>query len=63
MRVSVDDSQCRGHGVCVALCPQVFSLTDGGYAVADPGVVPPALEDDVRQAIMSCPEQAITEEG
>lgn len=63
MRVSVDDSQCRGHGVCVALCPQVFSLTDGGYAVADPGVVPAELEDDVRQAIMSCPEQAITEDG
>lgn len=61
MRVFVDDSSCRGHGVCVALCPEVFSLTDGGYAVADPGDVDPALEDSVRDAITSCPENAIRE--
>lgn len=61
MKVTVDDSQCRGHGVCVALCPEVFSLTDGGYAVAVSGEIDPALADSVQQAIESCPENAISE--
>ena len=34
MRASVNDGLCRGHGVCVALCPEVFTLTDWGYAEA-----------------------------
>ena len=34
MRVWVDDQRCRGHGMCLTLCPDVFSLTDDGYAEA-----------------------------
>ena len=62
MKVFVDDSRCRGHGVCVALCPEVFSLTDGGYAEAIPGDVAAQYQDAVRDAITSCPENAISEE-
>ena len=40
MKVTVDDDRCRGHGMCLTLCPEVFSLTDDGYAVADPSEVP-----------------------
>ena len=29
MKVWVDDQRCRGHGVCVTLCEEVFNLTDG----------------------------------
>jgi ferredoxin len=47
--VTVDDERCRGHGVCTGLCPEVFTLTDDGYAVA-------AAHD----AIDNCPEHAIT---
>ncbi|MFZ1175342.1 MAG: ferredoxin [Mycobacterium sp.] len=61
MKVWVDDQRCRGHGVCVTLCPDVFSLTDDGYAVAIASDVPKELEADTYEAIQCCPEQAISE--
>jgi ferredoxin len=61
MKVSVDDQCCRGHGVCVTLCPEVFSLTDDGYSVAITSDVPKELEAATREAIECCPEQAIHE--
>ena len=61
MKVWVDDQRCRGHGVCVTLCPDVFSLTDDGYAVAIASSVPEELEAATLEAIESCPEQAIGE--
>jgi ferredoxin len=62
MKVRVDDERCRGHGVCVTLCPDVFALTDDGYAVAADSDVPAELEEAVSDAVDSCPEQAITAE-
>jgi ferredoxin len=61
MKVTVDDSRCRGHGVCITLCADVFSLTDDGYAVAIDSDVPAELEADAHEAIQCCPEQAISE--
>jgi ferredoxin len=61
MRVWVDDGTCRGHGMCLTLCPQVFSLTDDGYAEAITSDVPTELEAATREAIECCPEQAISE--
>jgi ferredoxin len=61
MRVTVDDGRCRGHGMCLTICPEVFDLTDDGYAVADPAEVPSVLEDAAREAIENCPERAINE--
>jgi ferredoxin len=61
MKVSVDDQRCRGHGVCVTLCPEVFSLTDDGYSVAIADEVPSGSEAATREAIDCCPEQAISE--
>lgn len=60
MKAVVDDDRCCGHGVCVALCPDVFDLTDDGYAVAVGTDVPPGLETTVREAATQCPEAAIT---
>ena len=60
MKVSVDDDRCRGHGVCCSLCPEVFELSEDGYAVvADPDV-PAEHQDAVRSAAATCPERAIT---
>ncbi len=61
MRVWVDDQRCRGHGVCTTLCPEVFSLTDDGYAEAITSAVPTEFEAATREAIQSCPEQAISD--
>jgi ferredoxin len=60
MRVELDDDRCGGHGTCCTLCPEVFTLTDDGYAeVADPQV-PAGFEDAVREAVRTCPTQAIS---
>ena len=60
MRVTVDDEGCRGHGICCTICPEVFTLTDDGYTVAQPPNVPPQYEDAVKRAVQSCPERAIS---
>lgn len=61
MRVWVDDGTCRGHGMCLTLCPEVFSLTEDGYAEAITSDIPTELEVAAREAIECCPEQAIKE--
>ncbi|GAB3008496.1 ferredoxin [Mycobacterium bourgelatii] len=61
MKVRVDDGVCRGHGMCLTLCPEVFNLTDDGYAEAITSEVPTELEEATREAIACCPEQAIKE--
>ncbi|MGV0810453.1 ferredoxin [Mycolicibacterium boenickei] len=60
MKVHVDDDRCRGHGVCVAVCPDVFTLTDGGYAEPLLPEVSDELRPAVHQAANDCPEHAIT---
>ena len=61
MKVKVDEDRCRGHGMCLTLCPDVFQMTDDGYSVADPSEVPAGLEAAAKDAIDNCPEQAISE--
>ena len=50
MKVTVDDDRCRGHGMCLTLCPEVFDMTDDGWAVAVPEDVPEGLEAAAREA-------------
>jgi ferredoxin len=50
----------RGHGACVAVCPELFTLTDAGYAEVTGAAVPPALEALAAEANASCPERAIS---
>lgn len=61
MKVAVDADRCRGHGVCISICPAVFTMTHDGYSVADTGDVPVDSRAAVREAIECCPEQAISE--
>ncbi|RAY16303.1 ferredoxin [Actinomadura craniellae] len=60
MKAAVDEDRCRGHGVCNALCPEVFTLTDDGYAEVRVPQVPAEFEETVRTAVGQCPERAIT---
>jgi ferredoxin len=60
MKASVDADVCAGFAHCWALCPDVFELSDAGYAVVTVDEIPPELEDTVRTAAQNCPTNAIT---
>jgi len=62
VKVRVDEDMCRGHAVCCTLCPEVFVLTDDGYATVQVDEVPGEHEAAVRSAVTRCPERAITAE-
>ncbi|WP_179472069.1 ferredoxin [Mycolicibacterium vinylchloridicum] len=59
MKASIDDGRCRGHGVCTTICPEVFAMTDDGYAEAILDEVPDGLQDSAREAAEACPENAV----
>ncbi|MCK0090785.1 ferredoxin [Rhodococcus sp. HNM0563] len=61
MKVRVDPDRCQGHTLCAMAAPDVFELSDiDGHATAIDSEIPADLEENVREAVRSCPEQAIT---
>jgi len=60
MKVTVDPEVCAGHAHCWALCPEVFGLSDDGYAFVRVDEVPLELEATVQRAAGRCPTHAIT---
>jgi ferredoxin len=60
MKVSVDEDRCAGHGVCCAICPEVFELTELGYATVHAPEVPTEHQAAVRAAANQCPSLAIS---
>lgn len=60
MKAAVDADSCRGHGICWSICPEVFHLTDDGYAEVLTPDVPAEHQEAARKAQGSCPERAIT---
>jgi ferredoxin len=60
VKVSVDSERCQGHTLCSMIAPDSFQLSDiDGTASPVNDVVPADQEDAVREAVHSCPEQAI----
>ena len=60
MKVRVDQDRCQGHTLCAMIAPEMFQLSDiDGSSSAVTEVVPADQEDLVREAVQSCPEQAI----
>jgi ferredoxin len=61
VKVHVDQERCQGHTLCSMIAPIVFELSeiDGHASPVDENV---ALdqEDQVREAVHSCPERAIS---
>ncbi len=61
MKVFVDSERCQGHTLCSMIAPDSFELSDiDGTASPVHEVVPAELQDAVREAVLSCPEQAIS---
>jgi ferredoxin len=63
MRVEIDVEMCQGHGRCAVVCPELFDIDDSGYGFVRTEV-PDAFTADLvsraRQAVLNCPERAIT---
>lgn len=59
MKVTVDWGGCRGHDVCLTVCPEMFSLTDDGYAQVPSPDVPLEFEQGVAYAERASHEHAI----
>jgi ferredoxin len=60
VRVRVDPAQCQGHTLASMIAPTWFELDDiDGHACAVEDEVPVQLLSQVREAMQSCPEQAI----
>jgi len=60
MKAIVDEDRCRGHGVCCSTCPDVFALTDDGYAEVLVDEIPDESAESVGEAVANCPERAIS---
>ena len=61
MKVTVDQDLCISCGLCIDLSSSVFDWNDDGKAEAIVDEVPADAEDDTKEAIDSCPSEAIQE--
>lgn len=61
MKVRVDSGRCQGHTLCAMIAPDSFELSDiDGTSSPVNEIVPDDQQDAVREAVSSCPEQAIS---
>ncbi len=60
--MKVITEQCIGCGACSAIAPEVFEMTDEGYAKVKIDPIPEELMDDAVEAQNSCPTSAIVSE-
>jgi ferredoxin len=65
VRVHIDLDRCQGHGQCQAVAPRVFFLGEDDRAhLQAPGQdISAADEQAVEDAIVMCPEAAISREA
>lgn len=52
------NEDCIGCGLCNSICPEVFSMTDEGFATACSDI-PEKQYESVQEAVDSCPVSAI----
>lgn len=53
------NENCIGCGLCNSTCPEVFSMSDAGTAVASGNDVPAECMDKAEEAAHGCPVDAI----
>lgn len=59
MRATIDRQACLRCGLCTALCPDVFSMSEGEAAQAITESVPEENQASVQAASDACPTAAI----
>jgi ferredoxin len=61
MKVKVDPDLCIACGACISTAPDIYDWDDDGKAKAIEGAIPADMEDEAREALESCPTEAIEE--
>ena len=62
MKVKVNQDACIGCGACAAICEDVFEINDEGLSQVKTNEISKDIEQEVRDAIDSCPTGAIVGE-
>ena len=60
MKVSVDYDLCTSNAVCMGIAPEVFEVRDDGFLYILNENPSPELFDQMREAVASCPNGAIS---
>ena len=60
MRVKADFDLCEANALCVGIAPETFELDDDDYLHVLDERVTPDNEDRIRQAVASCPRNALS---
>jgi len=60
MRAVVDQDTCISCGLCVSLCPEVYSFNEDEKSVAIDGDIPQEYQDAAQEGCDGCPVDAIT---
>ena len=58
-RLRVDWPQCKAHGLCAELAPEVIHLDEWGYPFVDPTPLAGDTLAAVRKAVLACPTLAL----
>ncbi|MFC7307824.1 ferredoxin [Streptomyces monticola] len=59
MKIVVDRDRCTGIGICESLVPDVFEVNEDGEMVLLVDAVPEGMEAEAREAVASCPNEAL----
>jgi ferredoxin len=59
-RVTIDGQRCQGHGRCALIAPQSFYVDDSGVGTVLASHEFDTDTTDVAEAVLSCPEYAIS---
>ena len=62
LKARVDRHKCVGAGNCITIAPTAFDWVEGEYSKADVLEVETVEEEQLREAALSCPTQAIVVE-
>jgi len=59
-KLRVDMTECRGHGVCAEVAPEMIALDEWGYPILADGAIPRWAEKHAKRAVKLCPRLALT---
>jgi ferredoxin len=59
-RLAVHPIDCRAHGLCADLLPELVELDEWGYPILSGAPIPAHLMADAKAAAAACPTLALT---